>query len=44
VILLSTDEEIVGKYYQELKPFIAQEYHISYNEQAKTSAFYEGYF
>jgi DNA sulfur modification protein DndD len=44
VILLSTDEEIVGKYYQELKPFIAQEYHISYKEQDKTSAFNKGYF
>jgi len=44
VILLSTDEEIIGDYYQQLKPFIAREFHISYNELAKTSGFNQGYF
>ena len=44
VILLSTDEEIVGEYYQQLKPSISSEYHISYDEQAKTSNFTKGYF
>uniref|UniRef100_UPI0040489874 DNA sulfur modification protein DndD n=1 Tax=Rheinheimera sp. TaxID=1869214 RepID=UPI0040489874 len=44
VILLSTDEEIVGDYYKQLKPYIAREFHISYNEQAKTSGFNQGYF
>lgn len=44
VILLSTDEEIVGDYYKQLKPHIAREYQISYNEQTKTSGFNEGYF
>lgn len=44
VILLSTDEEIVGEYYQQLKPAISCEYHIRYNEQAKTSSFTKGYF
>lgn len=44
VILLSTDEEIVGDYYQQLKPYIAREFHISYNEPAKSSGFNEGYF
>lgn len=44
VILLSTDEEIVGDYYKQLKPYIAREFHISFDEQAKTSSFNEGYF
>ncbi|MEH8018931.1 DNA sulfur modification protein DndD [Rheinheimera muenzenbergensis] len=44
VILLSTDEEIVGDYYQQLKPAISREYHISFNEQAKSSGFTPGYF
>jgi DNA sulfur modification protein DndD len=44
VILLSTDEEIMDDYYLHLKPFIAREYQISYNELAKTSSFNEGYF
>jgi len=44
VILLSTDEEIIGDYYEQLKPTISSEYHISYDEQAKTSSFTKGYF
>lgn len=44
VILLSTDEEIVGEYYQQLKPAISSEYHISYDESAKSSSFTKGYF
>ena len=44
VILLSTDEEIVGEYYEQLKPAISSEYHISYNEQTKSSSFTKGYF
>jgi DNA sulfur modification protein DndD len=44
VILLSTDEEIIGDYYQQLKPYVAREFHISYDEQNKTSGFNEGYF
>ena len=44
VILLSTDEEIIGEYYQQLKPSISREYHIIYNEQEKTSNFTLGYF
>lgn len=44
VILLSTDEEIVGDYYHQLKPAISREYHISFNEQAKSSGFTPGYF
>ncbi|EOG8083668.1 DNA sulfur modification protein DndD [Citrobacter sp. CK184] len=44
VILLSTDEEIINDYYQEVKPYISHEYHISYSEQDKSSSFKEGYF
>ncbi|MEZ9062183.1 DNA sulfur modification protein DndD [Vibrio sp. 10N.247.311.49] len=44
VILLSTDEEIAGQYYKKLKPSVAKEYHISYEETAKTSTITEGYF
>ncbi|WP_052879483.1 DNA sulfur modification protein DndD [Vibrio coralliirubri] len=44
VILLSTDEEIAGQYYKKLKPSIAKEYHISYEETVKTSTITEGYF
>lgn len=44
VILLSTDEEIARKYYQKLKPSISKEYHISYDEFARTSTIKPGYF
>ena len=44
VLLLSTDEEIMGDYYNKLKPSVHREYHISYNEQAATSTISEGYF
>lgn len=44
VILLSTDEEIVGNYYEQLKPAVCREYHICYDEQHKTSTFTKGYF
>ncbi|MCW2480580.1 DNA sulfur modification protein DndD [Candidatus Symbiopectobacterium sp. NZEC135] len=44
VILLSTDEEIISEYYQQLKPYISREFHISHSEQSKTSSFKEGYF
>ncbi|TMP86777.1 DNA sulfur modification protein DndD [Pseudoalteromonas ruthenica] len=44
VLLLSTDEEIMGNYYSKLKPAISREYHISHNEQANTSTISEGYF
>ncbi|EOW2738737.1 DNA sulfur modification protein DndD [Klebsiella michiganensis] len=43
VILLSTDEEIYGKYYENLRPFIAKEYHIIYNNDTKSSFFSTGY-
>ncbi|MEF1205323.1 DNA sulfur modification protein DndD [Photobacterium damselae] len=44
VILLSTDEEIAGQYYKKLRRSVAKEYHISYEEAAKTSTITEGYF
>ncbi|EGR0169286.1 DNA sulfur modification protein DndD [Vibrio alginolyticus] len=44
VILLSTDEEIAGQYYKKLKRSVAKEYHISYEEAAKTSTITKGYF
>lgn len=44
VLLLSTDEEITGKYYTDLKPFINREYHIAFDEQRNTSTISEGYF
>jgi len=43
VILLSTDEEIYGKYYKKLKPYIAQEYNIAYDEKNKSSYINNGY-
>jgi DNA sulfur modification protein DndD len=44
VILLSTDEEITGQYYEQLKPAICREFHISFDEANKTSNITEGYF
>ncbi|MFP2203700.1 DNA sulfur modification protein DndD [Enterobacter ludwigii] len=44
VILLSTDEEIYGEYYKKLKPYIAQEYNIHYDEEKRSSFFKSGYF
>ena len=44
VILLSTDEEIVGNYYSSLKESIAKEYLIEYNEAEQTSVVKRGYF
>ncbi|MFP2344454.1 DNA sulfur modification protein DndD [Enterobacter ludwigii] len=43
VILLSTDEEIYGKYYEDLVPSLAQQYSIVYNEECNSSAFHKGY-
>ena len=44
VILLSTDEEVVGSYYHQLKPFIGRHYLIEYDEIANTSRFKDSYF
>lgn len=44
VLLLSTDEEISGDYYQSLKPAIKREYLIKFSETEKSSTISEGYF
>lgn len=44
VILLSTDEEIYGSYYEEIKPYLANTYTIVFDEDKNTSHFVNGYF
>ena len=44
VILLSTDEEIVGTYHQSLKKHLSHEYLIQYNEEEQSSHISSGYF
>lgn len=44
VILLSTDEEIVGNYYKSLKNSVSQEYLVEYNEVEQSSFVSSGYF
>jgi DNA sulfur modification protein DndD len=44
VVLLSTDEEINHKYYDELKPFVSQTYHLEYDDTLGASQVKPGYF
>ena len=44
VILLSTDEEINGKYYAQLQSRVAREYLISFDPKTRSSRFENGYF
>ena len=44
VLLLSTDEEIVGSYYNDLKPFITRTYLLEHNEEAGQTNIKQGYF
>lgn len=44
VILLSTDEEVVGTYLDQLHPSVGRYYLIEHDESANTSKFVEGYF
>jgi DNA sulfur modification protein DndD len=44
VVILSTDTEITQDFYQELIPFIEQEYILDYNEDTKCTTIEEGYF
>ena len=44
VILLSTDEEIVGNYYKSLRNSVSKEYLIEYNEVEQSSFVSSGYF
>ncbi len=44
VILLSTDEEIAGGYFEALQPFIGRVYHLQYNEDRGATTVEPGYF
>ena len=44
VVLLSTDEEIVGEHYEALKPFISHEYTLEFNEELRSTTINAGYF
>lgn len=44
VLLLSTDEEIVGPYYAALKPYITRTYLLAHNEKAGQTNLEPGYF
>uniref|UniRef100_UPI004047296D DNA sulfur modification protein DndD n=1 Tax=Flavobacterium sp. TaxID=239 RepID=UPI004047296D len=44
VILLSTDEEIVGSYHQALKKHLSHQYLIQYDEETQSSSISTGYF
>ena len=43
-ILLSTDSEVSGRYYDMLKPFVDKEYTLMFDENTKRSAIEVGYF
>ena len=44
VILLSTDEEISGGYFEALKPFVGRVYHLRFDEERATTTIEPGYF
>ena len=44
VLIFSTDEEVSKEHYESLKPHIAAEYKINYDEETESSTFEEGYF
>jgi DNA sulfur modification protein DndD len=44
VVVLSTDEEINGKYYDMIKPYTNDVYTLIYNEEEKSSSIIHGYF
>ncbi|MBU5612633.1 DNA sulfur modification protein DndD [Geomonas azotofigens] len=44
VLLLSTDEEIIGPYYQAIKPFISRCYLLDHDEKLTQTNIKEGYF
>ena len=44
VLLLSTDEEIVGQYHESLKPYITRNYVLAHDEQAGQTKIELGYF
>lgn len=44
IVLLSTDSEVIGQFYQQIKEFIMYEYLIRYDEVRNLSSVQEGYF
>jgi len=44
VILLSTDEEIAGGYFEALKPYIGRVYHLNFDESIGATRVEPGYF
>lgn len=44
VILLSTDEEISGGYFEALKPFVGRVYHLRFDESSGSTQVEHGYF
>lgn len=44
VLLLSTDEEIVGDYLDRLKPWIGRSYHLNYDDKVGKTRIVPGYF
>jgi DNA sulfur modification protein DndD len=44
VLLLSTDEEIVGPYHKALAPFVARHYHLAHDEALGHTHIKQGYF
>lgn len=44
VILLSTDEEIIGNYHQAIKKYVSHQYLIEYDEENQSSIISKGYF
>jgi len=44
VLLLSTDEEIVGGYLEQLRPAIGRMYRLHYDDEAQSTCVSEGYF
>lgn len=44
VLLLSTDEEIVGNYHQATKPYVTRHYNLAHDETLGTTQIQTGYF
>lgn len=44
VLLLSTDEEITGKYYKKLLPGVSRQYLLNFDEKKRATSVTEGYF
>lgn len=44
VVILSTDTEISGLYFEKIKPYTGKKYILSYDEETKSTSVEEGYF